>query len=168
MDNKKVVDVITIENATIGFRNFSGKENQFNPKGTKSFCVFLDEDFATRLQKDRWNVKWPKDPRPDDTRKPYLPVGVNFDNFPPKVVIIKNDKKSELNDEDIHILDWVEIKNVDIIIRPYNWSNNGKAGVKAYLKTMYITVVQDAFEAKYESVPDISSPSDDHYPDLPF
>lgn len=168
MDNKRVTDVITMEGARIGFRNFSGKEGPYNLKGQRNFCVFLDEDLATRLQKDRWNVKWPKNPVPNDDRKPYLPVAVNFDNFPPKVVIIKNKKKEDLTEEDIHILDWVEIENVDIIIRPYNWEAQGKSGVKAYLKTMYITIIQDAFEEKYNSVPDISSPVDGEFPAIPF
>ena len=62
MENR-VTSNITIENARIGFRNFSGKESRYNPAGRKNFCVFLDNELAVKLQNDGWNVRWltPKD-----------------------------------------------------------------------------------------------------------
>lgn len=145
---------IVIEDARIGFRNFSGKEGKFNPAGDRNFCVFLDEDLAKTLQADGWNVRWLKPRDEGDDEQPYLPVKVSYENIPPKILLITSRGKTILDDESIGALDWAEITGVDLIIRPYNWEVNGKTGVKAYVKSMYVTIAEDEFEAKYYDAPD--------------
>ena len=145
---------IIIENARIGFRNFSGKEGKFNPAGRRNFCVFLDFDLGLTMEQDGWNVRWLEPRDPDENKQPYLQVAVSFDNIPPKMLIVSSKGKTILDAESVSILDWAEISEVDLIIRPYNWDVNGKAGVKAYVKSMYVTIAEDEFEAKYYDVPD--------------
>lgn len=149
-----VKDNISIENARIGFRNFAGKEGKFNPAGRRNFCVFLDYETGKLLEKDGWNIRWlkPRDEHDDD--QPYLQVAVRFDNIPPKILIISSKGMTVLDQETVSVLDWAEISNVDLIIRPYNWEANGKTGVKAYVKAMYVTIVEDEFESKYFNTPD--------------
>lgn len=144
---------IVIEGAKIGFRNFSGKESKFNPKGKRNFCVFLAPDMATILEADGWRIRWPELKDEEDDRMPYLQVAVSYDNYPPKILLISGGSKTIITDETVNILDWAEIENVDLIIRPYNWSVGDKSGTKAYLKSMYVTIVEDEFEAKYDHVP---------------
>lgn len=159
---------IVIENARIGFRNFSGKEGQFNPAGRKNFCVFIDTDLAHRLEEDGWNVRWLQPRDENEEKQAYLQVAVSYDNIPPKITIVSSKGKTLLDNESLSILDWVEIGQevqiiagkkvllplVDLIIRPYNWEVSGKSGVKAYVKTMYITIAEDEFESKYNNPPD--------------
>jgi len=144
----------SIENARIAFRNFSGKEGRFNPKGRRNFCVLLEQDIAKELENDGWNIRYLQPRDPDDEPQPYLQVTVNYSNFPPKITAITSTSKTILEEETVNILDWAEYESIDLIIRPYNWEVNGKVGVKAYLKTMYITLIEDEFEAKYKNVPD--------------
>ena len=145
---------IVIENARIGFKNFSGEEGRFNPKGKRNFCVFFDEENARKLEAEGWNIKWlsPKDEY--ESAQPYLQVAVHFGKVPPKITLITSHGKSLLDEDTVNILDWAEIKSVDLIIRPYNWEMNGKTGTKAYLKSIYVTLQEDEFESKYYDVPD--------------
>jgi hypothetical protein len=145
---------IVIEGARIGFRNFGGAAGKFNPAGRRNFCVFLEPELGRTLEADGWNVRW-LEPRDEaDERTPYLQVAVSYDNIPPKIVLITSRGKTILDDATVNLLDWAEIQNVDLTIRPYNWEVSGKGGVKAYIKNMYVTIQEDEFEKKYVNVPD--------------
>lgn len=152
---------IVLEGARIGFRNFSGKEGQYNPPGRRTFNVFLDTEDGQRLQEDGWNIRWLRPRNEDEDPQASLMVQVEFSKGrPPKVVQITSHGKTELNEETINVLDWADIENCDIIIRPYNWEmKDGRKGVKAYLQTLYVTIKEDEFESKYYNVPDSAANS---------
>ncbi len=145
---------ITIEGARLVFRNFEGKEGKFNASGKRNFCVLLDDDLAHTLQDDGWNIKWLNPKEEGDEPQAYIQVAVSFGVVPPKIVLITSAGKQTLDERSISILDWAEIENADVIIRPYNWEMNGKTGVKAYVKALYIKIAEDEFERKYADVPD--------------
>lgn len=144
---------LKLANVRIGFRNLEGREGQYNRKGERSFVVFLDSVTAENLLSQGWNVKYPK-PNPEiapeeDIREPHIQVAVAFENFAPDVYMIANNNPTKLDENSISTLDWAELENVDLVIRPYQWSVQGNSGTKAYLKKGYFTIVSDQFTDKY-------------------
>lgn len=143
------VNNINIEKAQIIIRNFSGKEGKYNREGQRSFCVIIDDSTAPHLINDGWNVRILPARNEDETPKYYIQVAVSYENIPPRIYMISRGKKTRLDEDTVGELDYAEIANADIVIRPYNWEVNGKKGIKAYLQTLYITVYEDAFADKY-------------------
>jgi hypothetical protein len=158
MAEYRVTESINFENKDIIWRNFSGKAGKFNAEGQRSFNVILNEDEYLTLQADGWNVRviMPKPDQDPDTPPLYiLPVKVAFGKRPPVIQVIGNGRRQALTEETVNMLDWTEIKpaGCDITVNPYNYDVMGKQGVSAYLKAMYVNIVEDHFAAKYADVP---------------
>ena len=153
MDVKKFYDV---DGKAIRFRNFAGKAGKFNVEGDRNFCLLLNPDDADVLQAEGFNVRYLNPREEGDMPVPYLPIKVGFGGKgrPPKVVQITKRGKTELDEDSINNLDWADIEKADIAINPYHYNVSGREGIKAYLKTMYVTIVEDDFEERYYDVPD--------------
>ena len=149
----KNIENIKIENARIVFRNLSGKPDKFNPQGGKrSFSVVIeDPEFANELKREGWNIKQ-FNPSPDSDEEPahFISVKISYNNIPPHIYLCTSKNKTLLNEDTVGQLDYAEISNVDIVITPYQYEMSGRTGISAYVKTMYVTVVEDEFASKYE------------------
>ena len=145
---------VMMEGVRIIFRNFAGKEGQYNREGDRNFAVLLDDKSAADMAADMWNVKYlkPRSEEEDEAPQAYLPVSVNFKGRPPRIVLITSRGRTNLDESGVEMLDWVDIINVDLIVRPYEWTVNGKNGIKAYLQSIYITIEEDPLELKYSEL----------------
>jgi hypothetical protein len=148
-------DTVLMEGVRIVFRNFEGKEGPYNKEGDRNFAVLLDDSVAKMMASDGWNVKWLK-PREDadegEEDQAYLPVSLRYDVFPPNVVLVTSGNRTTLDEQSIEMLDYADITNVDLIVRPYTWQVNAKTGIKAYVKTMFVTIEEDELVKKYANM----------------
>ena len=145
---------LSIEGAHIFWKNFSGKPSQYNAEGSRNFCVELTPELADALAADGWNIKHTVPKEDGDISVPYMQVSVAYGNYPPKIYKVTSKNKTLLDEDLVGDLDRDEISNVDLIISPYHWTIGTKSGIKAYCKTMYVTIVEDDFAKKYAYLDD--------------
>ena len=145
---------IAVENAKIMFRNFRGEARQYNSEGDRNFNLVLTKEQKEFFDMEGFKVRT-RPPRDEYSDPQYLlPVTVSYKGRPPKVFLISGNNKIQLDEESIDMLDFAEIDNIDLTINPYHWSlKSGASGVKAYLNSMYVTLVEDDFDGKYRHIP---------------
>lgn len=148
--------VLQIDDARIIFRNFRGEGGKYNKEGDRNFALIIpDEEMAEALQNDvneygaGWNVKI-KPPREEgDEPFIYLPVKVKFNQRGPIIYLQSGNNSVKLNEETVSMLDDIDIRSVDLDIRPYDDEINGKPFRAAYLQSMCVTQEIDRFAARF-------------------
>lgn len=158
--------VVEIENAYIFYKNFRGQVSTYNAEGKRNFGCALTDEAAEYLKRQGWNVKELRARDEGEPPKFWLPVEVSYKNRPPRVVVITRRFNHEINDfepvrttlpEDlVEMLDYADIDNVDLTLNPYPYNVNGRSGIKAYLRSIYVTIRMDAFEEKYAAVKEVT------------
>jgi hypothetical protein len=148
-------DDITMEGVEIRLRNFSGKEGRYNNKGDRNFLVLLNDDDAAMLASAGITIKELAARNEDELPKPFVKVKVNFDSEPqPRLVLVTTRNKTTLTVDDMMLLDWAELTNVDLVLSPYRWEVNGKTGISLYLRSGYFTINESELDLKYADLPE--------------
>ena len=142
--------VLQIDDARIAFRNFRGEGDKFNREGDRNFVLIIPtEEIADALTKEGWNVKI-RDPREEgDLPFMYLPVKVKFNDRGPQVYLVTGRRRNRLDEDTVAMLDDIDIINVNLDIRPYDWEVNCKTGRTAYLQAIEVFQEIDRFAARY-------------------
>ena len=143
---------VLLEDVRIIFRNFAGQEGMYNRAGDRNFAVVLDSEMAHQLAEEGWNVKLLKPREEGDEPQPYLSVTVSYKQRPPLIKLITSTSQTELDEESVEMLDWVDIAQVDLVVRPYEWEVSGKTGIKAYLQSLYVWIIEDPLQLKYKNM----------------
>ena len=149
----KRMEPAVLEGVRIIWPNFTGRQTQYNPAGSRNFCVVLEPEVADQMARDGWNVK-STNPR-DEYDEPlhYIQVAVKYDFRPPKVSLVTSRGRNPLDESLVGMVDGMDIKYADLVLNGSVWNVSGKSGVKAYLKNAYIVLEEDDLDRKYESVP---------------
>lgn len=142
--------ILQIDDAKIVYRNFSGAPSKFNREGDRNFALVIsDEEQADALIREGWHVKI-KPPREEgDSPFMYLQVKIKFNDRGPNAYLVTGKKMNRLDEESISCLDDVDIVNVDLDIRPYDWDINGKTGRTAYLQSIKVIQEIDRFAERF-------------------
>ena len=142
--------ILQIDDARIIYRNFRGEGGKFNREGDRNFAVVIPkQELADELRNRGWNVKIKPPKDEEDSPFMYLPVKVKFNDRGPQVYLRTGDRVNRLDEETISILDDIDIRSVDLDIRPYDWDVNGKSGRTAYLQSIEVIQEIDRFAARY-------------------
>lgn len=140
---------VTMQGVRLLFRNFRGAGGQFNAEGNRNFSVLLDPKTARAMARDGWNVKELKVREEGDEPEFALKVTVKYGKVPPRIVMLTSRGRTDLDEGTIGVLDHAVILDADLIVRPYEWEVQGKAGISAYLQSLYVTIQEDELELKY-------------------
>ena len=138
-------ELIQIDDARITYKNFVGAGDKFNREGDRNFALIIpNEELANDLMADEneygvgWNVKIK--PAREEGEDPFIimKVKVKFNDRGPNVYLHSGKNRVRLTEETIGCLDDMYIDHVDLDIRPYDDTINGKPFRTAYLQSMRV------------------------------
>lgn len=150
-------NILQIDDARICFRNFRGEESMYNAKGNRSFSLVIpNEEMADALMNDKnefgvgWNVKIKAPREAGEAPFIHLPIKVKYtDRSQPRVYLISGKNRIELDEETIGMLDDIDIRSVDLDIRPYDGEGRFGPHRTAYLQSIYVTQEVDRFAQRF-------------------
>lgn len=142
-------DILQVNDARIIYRNFKGEGGKYNREGDRNFAMVIpNQELADELISRGWNVKI-KAPREEgDDPFMYLPIKVKFNDHGPRIYLTAGNHTNCLEEDIVAMLDDIDIRSVDLDIRPYDWEVTGKTGRTAYLQAMEVIQEIDRFAAR--------------------
>lgn len=149
------------------FRNFSGRTTDF-ASNKREFSVKLEPDLAMAMLQDGWPVKQLKEREPGTPGDYFITAQVKYRSRkgeplkPPRVVLITSLGRLELTEQEVEVIDFADIKHVDLILRPYHYDmtkSGGSEGINAYLKSIFVTLNEDELDQEYNKIPEIQASS---------
>lgn len=151
MTDKQWINDVELEDIKIkwAFSHFDGREDTFNAEGDHNFNIILPEDVADKLREEGWNVRSMPGYEEGDPEEHLLKVKISYKFEPPKIYIIKGERKLRADQRDLADIRRDTCEQIDVIITPSRWVNGQNSGITAYAKELYAKVRESRFSAKY-------------------
>ncbi len=141
---------LMIDDATIPFSNFAGKEGKYNKAGERDFAVLIPtQEMADALIDAGWNVVIKPPENPGDNAFMFMKVRVGFNDYGPDVYLKAGGNVRKLDERTVGLLDTIDIDRVDMDIRAHNWTYGGRSGRTAWLDKIHVVQRLDRFAAMY-------------------
>lgn len=145
----------TLEDTTILYPNFSGRATEYNIEGDRNFNVILTDEQAEEMSALGWNVKTKEGREEGDPARHILTVSIGFQYHPPKIYMLtesqmaRGQRASAMSEDLLGLLDDVEYKLVDLVVRAHRWNKAGRTGIKAWVQTLVVIIREDEITMKY-------------------
>jgi hypothetical protein len=151
------IDDIELEDAQIkwAFSHFDGREDTFNAEGDHNFTLILPEETALQLQEEGWNIRMLEGYEEGDPPEYTLKVKISYRFEPPKIYLIKGQRKLRADERDLADITRATCEQIDVIITPSRWVHGQNSGISAYAKELYAKVRQSRFAEHYADYEDI-------------
>lgn len=156
-----------LDGRDIIFKNFTGRESDFNALGSRNFNLIIrDEELAQQLSEEGFNVKIRPPREEGDDAIYHLKISVRYRKrdgslvkFPPRITIDNGRNSVELGEDGCSDLDNLMINECDIEFRA--WENPRDPGkLCCDLVEMWASVTRTGLAAKHAR--------DDEPDDMPY
>ena len=145
--------LVTIENAKLVIKNFSGKPDKYTPEGKRSFGVVISPELAQQFEEEGLPVKYFAPRHEEDEPLPWIKVKINMNrDNPPKIFSIRGERgedKTELTESTMSVLDYTDIDYAHMQLSIYEWEYGNKTGKAFYLQNLAAYLDEDDFLSKY-------------------
>jgi len=149
--DQKWIDDVELEDVKVkwAFSHFDGREDTFNAQGEHNFTIMLPDDIADKLREEGWNIRDMAGYEEGDPDEHLLKIKISYKYEPPKVFLIKGDRKLRAEQRDLADIRRDTCEQIDVIITPSRWVNGNASGITAYAKELYAKVKESRFSSKY-------------------
>ena len=145
MENNRIIE---LNNVTLRYCNFAGRQTRYNDAGNRNFNVVLSEEDYQRMLDAGMNVRV-RPPRNEGDDPTYLmKVNVSYEYRRPRVIFGDGENFMELDEDSLYMIDDADadgsIVHVDLTFRPSRSSKRtDDYGLSAYLKSIEVVVEDD-------------------------
>lgn len=156
-DKKEWIPDLEIENATIkwAFSHFDGRADTFNEPGDHNFQVIIPEDRVDELRAQGWSIKEMQGMEEGDPPEFLLKVKISYRFEPPKVYLIKGERKIRADQRDLADITRATTEQIDVIIQPSPWVHGQNSGITAYAKELYAVIRESRFSERYSDFEEV-------------